>query len=112
MSRKYRQSGYQDSDSEDRARRSQKPSRPDSRDKPLHPRGRGLGTPTATVFRCAVCGNQQSADISPGTICRKCNADLHTCTHCLHFDTSAPGECRKKAPYIASKAKLNDCQSC
>lgn len=112
MSRKYRQSGYQDSESEERPKRKKAPRRPvDTREKPLRPRGRGLGRPTTTVFRCAVCGNRQTADISPGTVCQKCDAELHTCTHCTHFDTSAPGECRKGAPYVSSKAKRNECES-
>ena len=43
--------------------------------------------------------------------CPKCSADLHTCTHCSQFDPGVAGECRAKAPYVASKAKRNDCQA-
>ena len=80
----------------------------------MGPRGRGLGKPTATVFRCAVCGEKQRDDapIVLDSSCWKCGTDLHTCTHCRSFDASIPGECREKAqPYVASKAKRNTCES-
>jgi len=110
--RKYRQRGYQDDDRGAERRSSAPPGAPfEPRDKPLRPRGRGLGAPTATVFRCAVCGQEHSAHVDQGTTCAKCGTDLYTCTHCAHFDTSAPGECRRRAPvYVASKAKRNDCE--
>ena len=108
--RKYRQSGYQDQAGEERGRREAPRGPADSRDRPPRPRGRGLGKPTTMVFRCAVCGQAESSGIALGSICTKCGADLHTCTHCAHFDTSAANECRKVVPvYIASKAKKNDC---
>jgi len=110
--RKYRQSGYQDDDRGGEPRRSEGPRRPfEPRDKPLRPKGRGLGKPTATVFRCAMCGEQQSVAFAVDATCSKCDTDLHTCTHCAHFDTSASGECRKAAiPYVSSKAKRNECE--
>ena len=77
----------------------------------MRPRGRGLGAPTETVFRCAACGHKHSASVDAGTTCSECGTDLHTCTHCAHFDTSVPGECRQRAPaYVASKSKRNDCE--
>ena len=115
--RKYGHRGYLDDDRGER----RGPRRPRGERRP-GPRRRGLGKPTATVFRCAVCGeNQQpgSTHLQPsggGAIgldakCWKCGAALHTCTHCRHFDTSAPGECRASAPdYVASKAKPNTCE--
>ena len=43
--------------------------------------------------------------------CPQCGEDLHTCTNCVYFDTSAPKECRQPIPEsIAGKAKRNDCQ--
>ncbi len=110
--RKYGQRGYQDSDrdrgeSRDRARATgPKPERRPG------PRGRGLGKPTATVFRCAVCGEKQRGDLQIvlESACWKCNADLHSCTHCRYFDSSAPGQCRQpQAEYVAAKAKRNAC---
>ena len=105
---KYRQRGYRDDDREERTQR--RPPR-GPRDPTLRPGGRGLGKPTATVFRCAVCGHRQSADIGPGSVCAQCGKDLHTCTHCKYFDTSAPNECRQPVKdYVSSKAKRNHCE--
>ena len=77
------------------------------------PRGRGLGAPTAELFRCATCG-RQAADPGPGetaAACSSCGADLHTCTNCRHFDSSAPMECRQPVPQrIGAKAKGNECE--
>ena len=112
--RKYSQKGYQDrggsQDGGGGRRESRRPQGP--RDRGAGPpRGRGLGKPTASVFRCAVCGQEAViADLTRESTCSKCHAALHTCTHCKHFDTSAPGECRQdEAAYVSSKAKPNTC---
>lgn len=75
------------------------------------PRGRGLGKPTATVFRCAVCGAKQSAaEIDHQSQCQQCKTELHTCTHCRYFDSSALNECRQPvSARVGSKAKANSC---
>lgn len=105
---KYRQRGYKDDDWNQSHER--RPAANAPRERPLRPGGRGLGKPTATVFRCAVCGHQQSALIELASTCGKCGTDLHTCTHCAYFDTSAPNQCRKPGvEYVASKAKRNQC---
>lgn len=105
--RKYRQSGYQDGD------RPTRPSRPAAPrgDASLAPRGRGLGTPTASVFRCAACGRKVDGDVTGFEArCPACGASLHTCTHCVHFDTAVPYQCRREtAPRVARKAERNDC---
>lgn len=42
--------------------------------------------------------------------CSGCGSDLHTCTNCSQFDSSAPNECRKPIPApVMKKAKRNDC---
>ncbi len=77
------------------------------------PRGRGLGAPTETLFKCARCGapRELGRGIAADAACRKCGDDLHTCTNCLHFDTSARFECRKEIPErIPAKAKRNECE--
>ena len=107
--RKYRQRGYQDHDGDAPRKHFGGPYGPRP-ERPEGPWGRGLGKPTATVFRCAVCGHRQRADIRHATICAKCSTDLHTCTHCTHFDTSVARQCRHpEAALIESKAKRNDC---
>jgi len=108
--RKYRQRGYQDSGSP--SPRSRGPQPP--REKPEGPRGRGLGAPTETVFRCARCGEKRAiADpIAVDTVCAKCGADLHTCTNCIHFDTAARSECRRHAEIparVLKKSTRNEC---
>lgn len=108
--RKYGHRGYQQSD-RDEPRSAPRPAGP--REKPEGPRGRGLGAPTARVFRCAVCGAKQDA---PGVAafdakCVQCGKDLHTCSHCIHFDTSIYKECRKQVPVrIAKKTTGNVCE--
>lgn len=109
--RKYRQRGYQDSGSPaDRPRSSQGP----PREKKEGPRGRGLGAPTATVFRCAACGEQRllAEELGPETVCARCGASLHTCANCLHFDTSVRWECRRAEELPARVAKKRDANDC
>ncbi|MEM7350430.1 MAG: hypothetical protein AAF657_06460 [Acidobacteriota bacterium] len=109
--RKYSQRGYQDSDRDRSSRGRSGPPGPRLERRP-GPRGRGLGKPTATVFRCAACGEKQRAvkPVEGESTCWKCGTDLHTCTHCRYFDSSAPGQCRQKdVDYVAAKAKRNHC---
>lgn len=106
--RKYRQRGYQDSEPRDRslAHGTGPP-----RGQTESPRGRGLGKPTTTVFRCAICGAlQPRGEVAADATCGDCGADLHSCTHCAGFDPAARWQCRKPiAAPIANKAKRNDC---
>ena len=106
MSRKYRQQGYQDDDREPR-RGTQGP-----RPRREGPRGRGLGKPTATRFNCARCGNHVlDHEVASDATCKECGSDLHTCTNCTYFDSSAPSECRKPVEVrIAKKAHRNACE--
>lgn len=112
--RKYGQRGYQESAREPRAPRSGG-GPPPPRDAPTGPRGRGLGAPDATVFRCAACGKQQDADAGAGiafeAVCTACGADLHCCANCSYFDSSARNECRQGVePRIPKKRARNECQ--
>lgn len=107
--RKYRQRGYQDSEPRERKPAGQQP--PAVRDPAKGPRGRGLGAPTATVFRCAAChAKQESLEVAFTAVCAKCGGDLHTCSNCVYFDTGAHNECRKNVePRVAKKTKQNQC---
>jgi|JI10StandDraft_1071094.scaffolds.fasta_scaffold203020_2 hypothetical protein len=118
--RKYKQSGYQDSGSSSRDASRQQGERPAGtpraangpRDPRDAPRGRGLGAPTASAFRCASCGELQSVGAAAGLAarCTACGADLHTCTHCTHFDPGAPAQCRQpQVVLVMKKSKANDC---
>lgn len=109
--RKYGSRGYMDSDRAEPRR--ERPPGPGGapREKPEGPRGRGLGAPTATVFRCAVCGAKQEAPAVEAfaATCR-CGTDLHACNQCRHFDTAVHNECRKQvAVRIAKKTQRNEC---
>ncbi len=109
--RKYRQRGYQDSDRPTEHREERRPEAP--RERPEGPRGRGLGAPTESVFRCRICGTRQRVNgILPfEATCSECGNDLHTCSNCLNFDTSRPNECRKPIlQRVESKSKRNACQ--
>jgi len=69
-----------------------------------------LGKPTETVFRCARCGGQEAPEVALEAKCGDCGSDLHSCTHCAEFDTSAPFECRREIPQrVARKAGNNEC---
>lgn len=105
---KYRQRGYKDSERPS-GERSGAPQGP--REKRDGPGGRGLGAPTETAFRCAACGERQpSPEVAFDASCAKCGQPVHTCSNCMHFDTSTLWECRQTIPArIAKKRAANDC---
>jgi hypothetical protein len=111
MSRRYKQQGYQDDDG-GRTRRSG--GEAPRRERPEGPRGRGLGAPTQSSFRCARCGEPVRRGAEPlplDATCSKCRSDLHTCTNCRHFDTSARFECRLEIPErLFKKSTRNACE--
>ncbi len=110
---KYKQRGYMDDYGSERgAGHSGGGGQRPPGERPSGPRGRGLGKPTLTVFRCAVCGHRQSfGEVALAATCEKCGKDLHTCTHCRHFDTATANECRQPvSEYVSSKAKRNSCE--
>lgn len=102
--------------SDERERRDQKPAqgpRP-PRDPRDAPRGRGLGGPSTSVFRCARCGSGQPAATAaaPTATCADCGADLHTCTNCNSFDSVASNQCRVPGiTRVVRKDQRNDCES-
>lgn len=113
--RKYQQRGYQDSDARDRDRDrgSERPSGPRPPREPSEaPRGRGLGGPTASVFRCARCGTAMTlaAAVAADARCANCGSDIHSCTNCNSFDTGAPNQCRQAGvARVARKDARNEC---
>jgi hypothetical protein len=111
---KYRQRGYKDSERRDERPR---PGLQGPREKKEGPRGRGLGTPTESVFRCAACGEKRLIVIGDDplpfdTTCSRCGADLHTCSNCVNFDTSVHWECRRYAEIPARVVKKRDRNEC
>ncbi len=110
--RKYGSRGYMQGDREEPRREQPSGAGSRPREKPDGPRGRGLGAPTESVFRCAVCGAKQEAPAvgALAATCRQCGTDLHACSQCRHFDTSVHNECRKQVPVrIAKKTQRNEC---
>ena len=108
--RKYRQPSYRDGEP---PAREPKPRPGPPPDRSERPRGRGLGAPTESIFRCARCG--ESAPVggaaAPGARCASCGADLHTCTNCSQFDSGARFECRAEIPArVSPKDRENRCE--
>src|SRR5215467_10472341 len=117
MDRKYGQRGYMDNGGgREREREPEKP-----REKPKgKPKGalrdvhRNVKMPGfQEVLRCSLCGA-----IVPPTVkidfesrCPKCQADLHACKNCRHFDTSAQFECTQPIrERITKKDVRNRCE--
>lgn len=120
MSRKYRQPGYQDDDRDrDRGeapRRRQPPaSRPLTPEDRAHRRGvrHALDRETREVVRCHVCGRNVDSLVGPigfDTGCPHCNAPLHCCRTCRHFDSAARWQCRAEiTEAVSDKGKPNRC---
>jgi len=104
--RKYRQRGYDDDGGGRRGESS--PHSP--REQREGPRGRGLGAPGKAVLKCSRCGAALASTPVEEATCTDCGSDLHTCTNCRHFDSSARFECRQPVDArVPSKAKNNDC---
>ena len=107
MSRKYRQSGYQDSQGKDKKRR-RNPSR-SFRDGPRSPRM----TKFQQTFRCALCGTAlpgSLTEIELSSQCPNCSADLHTCKNCAFFDPGSRFECTQPIEErISKKDERNSC---
>src|SRR5436305_12607547 len=108
--RKYRQNGYMDSNESKSFR--------DDRSKPQGPRPpldvTGPRLPRlvqhVAASRCFNC----ATTLPPGTDltgnCPKCNAELHCCKQCSHFEPSTRFQCLKPIPgRIPVKDKANEC---
>lgn len=110
MSRKYRQVGYQDSSgSEQRDKGRSQGSRP-HREGPRSPRMPGF----QVVSRCSACGttiHTELEDITFGSQCGNCGADLRCCKNCVYFDPSSRFECTEPVKArVSPKDKRNDCE--
>ena len=107
--RKYNQRGYMQSDRESQRPKSQsKPqSKPQDREGPRSPRMMAF----SETSKCTACGAKTPSNINVDSSCPKCNADLHSCRQCTHFDPGARFECNKSIPArIMNKHARNTCK--
>ena len=108
--RKYRQNGYMDSD-RDRNYREDRP-KPQGPRPPIDVTGPRLPRLVQHVAaaRCFNCSTALPADIDFSGNCPKCNAELHCCKQCTHFEPSTRFQCLKPIPVrIPVKDKSNQC---
>ncbi len=108
--RKYQQKGYQDSSAEPRnhspRERFTPPRHPMDITAPRLPRM----VQNVTASRCYDCGHTIPAGFDFAQPCPKCNAGLHCCKQCAHFDSAAHFQCAKPIEVrIVAKDKPNDC---
>ena len=112
--RKYKSHGYQDSGSSQsngQQNRDQKP-RPQGPRQPLDVTGPRLPrlVQTVTASRCYSCSTTLSAETDMKGNCPKCNAALHCCKQCAHFEPSTRFQCLKPIPErIPYKDRANEC---
>jgi len=62
---------------------------------------------------CFACGAALRLDAPVGrrTTCPECDADLHTCFNCRHYDESAAHQCREPhADHVVDKDSSNACE--
>ena len=107
MSRKYRQSGYMDSNRDDQPKPAA--ARPEKSEFKVSGR---VETKFQLVTRCNNCAAeiQVAGQIQAIDRCRSCGNDLHSCRNCLNFDPAARNECMKPVEArVASKNKNNFC---
>jgi hypothetical protein len=109
MERKYKQRGYMeesgDSDRRDRSAPRQKPSG-------IKHFGMRNGGTARSGVRCARCGKTIPTiiEVAMDSTCQNCGADLHTCTNCSFFKSTARWECTKPIlARIEKKDLRNDC---
>jgi len=61
--------------------------------------------------RCFNCSTTLSPDVDWKGKCPKCNADLHCCKQCAHFEPSTRFQCLKPIPQrIPVKDQANECE--
>jgi len=104
---KYRQRGYMDSDRESPQSKPTPQSKPRDHEGPRSPRMMAFGE----TVKCAACAAKTPPNILNDSSCSKCNADLHTCRQCTHFDPGSRLECRKPiTARIVNKNARNTCE--
>lgn len=63
-----------------------------------------------SCFRCGASLAALSLPLSRQDQCPACNADLHVCVMCVHFDRQVPRQCREDgAEDVTEKERPNFC---
>jgi len=110
--RKYRQRGYMESDRPPEGRdRDDRPRQPGPK-LPIDVTGPRLPRMVQTVVaaRCYNCSTALPPDFDFSGACPKCNAPLHCCKQCAHFEPSTRFQCLKPIPVrIPYKDRANEC---
>lgn len=110
--RKYRQHGYMDSDRDAKGYRGDDRPKPQGPRPPLDVTGPRLPRLVQHVAaaRCFNCSTTLPEGVDFSGNCPKCNAELHCCKQCTHFEPSTRFQCLKPIPVrIAIKDKANQC---
>jgi len=108
--RKYKQRGYMDSDAESARKPEDRPKGPRP---PIDVTGPRLPRLVQTVVasRCFNCAVTLPSGTDFKANCPKCNAPLHCCKQCAHFEPSTRFQCLKPIPVrIAAKDRANECE--
>jgi hypothetical protein len=111
--RKYRQPGYMDTDRDSRGFGADRP-KPTGPRPPIDVTGPRLPRLVQHVAaaRCFSCATTLPPDVDFRGNCPKCNAELHCCKQCSHFEPSMRFQCLKPILVrIAMKDKANQCNS-
>src|SRR5215475_1632626 len=109
--RKYKQHGYMDSERDSRPFREDRP-KPQGPRPPIDVTGPRLPRLVQHVAaaRCFNCSTALPPEVDFTGTCPKCNAELHCCKQCTHFEPSTRFQCLKPIPVrIAVKDKANTC---
>src|SRR5437588_5085794 len=109
--RKYRQNGYMDTSRDNRQFRDDRP-KPNGPRPPLDVTGPRLPRLVQHVAasRCFNCATTLPPGTESSGNCPKCNAELHCCKQCSHFEPSTRFQCLKPIPVrIPFKDKTNQC---
>lgn len=112
--RKYKQRGYSESSGNGSGGgNSQKPRTPQGPRPSIDITGPRLPrlVQTVTASRCYNCATTLPTGIDFQGNCPKCNAALHCCKQCAHFEPSTRFQCLKPIPVrIAYKDQVNECE--
>lgn len=109
MDRKYKQRGYME-DTSTATRTERRPQ--NSKTNGIRQYGMRNGGTARSGIRCARCGKTLSgfSEVLLDSVCESCGSDLHTCTNCAYFNTSARWECTKPIlARVSPKDSRNEC---